>query len=142
MIKYNLKCNKCKNCFDSWFASSKEYEKLRKKKFLTCHFCNSLNVEKNLMFPNVFLSKSNKTIGTKSKKYKEIEKKMLDYQKFIKKNFNYVGENFAYEARSIHYNKKKTSKGIYGTATKEEFKELKEEGIEAETLPWVKDTSN
>ena len=142
MIKYNLKCNKCKNCFDSWFASSKEYEKLRKKKFLTCHFCNSLNVEKNLMFPNVFLSKSNKTIDTKSKKYKEIEKKMLDYQKFIKKNFNYVGKNFAYEARAIHYKDKETSKGIYGSATKEELTELKEEGINIEMIPWVKNNTN
>ena len=38
--------------------------------------------------------------------------------------------------------KKKTSKGIYGTATREDLKELKEEGIVSEMIPWVKDNSN
>ena len=53
-----------------------------------------------------------------------------------------MGENFAYEARSIHYENKKKSKGIYGSATKEELKDLKEEGIETEIIPWVKDNNN
>ena len=65
----------------------------------------------------------------KISKIKEINKKIKEYQKFIKNNFEYVGKNFAYEARSIHYNKKKKDKGIFGTATKEEIKELKDEGI-------------
>ena len=49
MIKYKLVCNKCKNTFDSWFASSKEFEKLKKKKFLSCITCNSNNVDKSLI---------------------------------------------------------------------------------------------
>ena len=53
-----------------------------------------------------------------------------------------MGENFTYEARSIHYKNKKNSKGIYGTATKEDIKELKEEGIETELVPWIKDNTN
>jgi len=55
-----------------------------------------------------------------------------------------VGENFAYEARSIHYNNNNNNKkkGIYGLASKEELKELKEEGIESDIIPWVKDNSN
>ena len=59
-----------------------------------------------------------------------------EYQKFIKNNFNYVGDNFAYEARSIHYNNQKKDKGIYGTASKQDLKELKEEGIDAQMVPW------
>ena len=66
---------------------------------------------------------------------------MSKYQEFIKKNFDYVGENFAYEARSIHYKNKK-AKRIYGTATKEDLKEIKEEGIETEIIPWIKDNTN
>ena len=31
MIKYRLICKDCDNFFDSWFATSKEYEKLKKK---------------------------------------------------------------------------------------------------------------
>jgi hypothetical protein len=142
MIKYKLICKNCDISFDSWFSSSNEYEKLKKKNFLNCHVCNSLNVEKTLMTPNVFRSKSNTRINNKDKKYKEIKKSITEYQKFLKKHFDYVGENFAYEARSIHYNIKKTSKGIYGSATKNDLKELKEEGIEAELIPWIKDSIN
>ena len=142
MIKYKLICKDCNNLFDSWFASSKEYEKLKKKKYLNCHLCNSLMVEKTLMSPSVFTSKSEGEIKIKDDKYKKIKKTINEYQKFIKKNFNYVGENFAYEARSIHYKDKKKLKGIYGSASKEELKELREEGIEAEVIPWLKDNNN
>ena len=143
MIKYKLICKDCKTTFDSWFSSSKEYEKLKKKKFLNCHFCNSLNVEKGLMSPNVSISKNDLTdIDSSSEKYKEIKKTIYKYQEFIKKNFEYVGENFAYEARSLHYKDKKKAKGIYGTATKKDLNELKEEGIKAEILPWIKNTTN
>ena len=142
MIKYKLICKDCETTFDSWFSTSREYDKLKKKKFLNCHVCNSLNVEKTLMSPSVFMSKNNIMIDTPSQKYKEIKKTISQYQEFIKKNFNYVGENFAYEARSIHYKNKKSSKGIYGTATNEDLKELKEEGIEAEIIHWIKDNTN
>ena len=143
MIKYKLICKDCETTFDSWFSSSKEYEKLKKKKFLNCHFCNSLNVGKGLMSPNVSTTKNILTdIDSSSEKYKEIKKTIYKYQEFIKKNFEYVGENFAYEARSIHYKDKKKTKGIYGTATKKDLNELKEEGIKAEILPWIKNTTN
>ena len=143
MIKYKLICKDCETTFDSWFSSSKEYEKLKKKKFLNCHFCNSLNVGKGLMSPSVSTSKNNlRDIDSSSEKYREIKKTIYKYQEFIKKNFEYVGENFAYEARSLHYKDKKKAKGIYGTATKKDLNELKEEGIKAEILPWIKDTTN
>ena len=94
------------------------------------------------MSPNVFRSKNNSKIDNQDSKFKEIKKTISEYQKFIKKNFNYVGENFAYEARSLHYKNKKVSKRIYGTTTKEDLKELKEEGIEAEIIPWIKNNTN
>jgi hypothetical protein len=142
MIKYKLSCKDCETTFDSWFSSSAEYEKLKKKKFLNCHICNSLSVEKTLMSPSVFRSTTNNRNDGKSEKYNTIKKKLLEYQRFIKKNFKYVGENFAYEARSIKYKDKKTSKGIYGTTTQENLKELKEEGIEVKIVPWIKDNTN
>ena len=142
MIKYKLICNDCKIIFDSWFSSSKEYEKLKKKKFLNCHICNSLNVEKTLMSPSVFISKNKDMIDVEDKKNKEIKKTIFEYQKFIKKNLDYVGDNFAYEARLIHYKNKKAIKGIYGSATKEDLKELKEEGVETEMIPWIKESIN
>ena len=53
MIKYNLICKKCNLSFDSWFESSGEYEKLKKKNFLNCYNCNSKKVEKTLMAPQL-----------------------------------------------------------------------------------------
>jgi hypothetical protein len=78
----------------------------------------------------------------KNLKVLEINKKIKEYKNFIKSNFDYVGENFAYEARSIHYNNKKTKKGIYGTASPSDIKELKEEGINTEIIPWIEDKNN
>ncbi len=142
MIKYRLVCKKCNLFFDSWFASSKEYEKLKKRKFLNCHNCNSKQVEKSLMAPKL-LTKSRTSKISKDLKLKRINKKIKEYQTFIKENFDYVGENFSYEARSIHYNHKKNNKkGIYGSATFEEIKELKDEGIDTEVIPWVEDKNN
>jgi len=142
MILYKLICKDCEVSFDSWFSSIREYEKLKKKKFLNCHICNSLNVEKTLMSPSVVKSKDNTKIANQELKNKEIKKTILEYQNFIKKNFNYVGENFAYEARSLHYKNKKISKGVYGTASKKDLKELNEEGIEVNKIPWVKNIIN
>ena len=141
MIKYSLICKDCDLNFESWFANSKDYEKLKRKKLLNCHICNSINVEKSLMSPNLINKKSNFN-NTQMIKYSKIKKTILEYQKFIKNNFEYVGNNFAYEARSIHYTKKKKKKGIYGTASKQDLSELKEEGIDAEMIPWVEDKNN
>lgn len=128
--------------FDSWFASSKEYEKLKKKNFLVCHNCNSTKVKKTLMAPQL-ISINNKTKNNLDLvKYQNIKKTLKNYQKFIKNNFKYVGENFAYEARSAHYSEKKNSKGIYGSASKEDLKELKEEGIGTQIIPWIDDKDN
>ena len=57
MIKYKLICNNCDNSFDSWFSSSKEYEKLKKSKLLNCPKCNSYNIKKSLMAPSVINNK-------------------------------------------------------------------------------------
>ena len=136
MIKYKLTCKDCSYKYDSWFASSKEFEKLKILKYLNCPSCNSLNIDKSLMAPSVLNNK------TSDKKFIEVKNKLKEYKKFIKNNFDYVGENFAYEARSVHYNNKKRKKGIYGNASTKEIKELKEEGIETEIIPWVDDREN
>ena len=141
MIKYKLICKDCELLFDSWFSSSEEFEKLKKKKLLNCHNCDSKKVEKSLMAPKLINKNDSNTID-KSLKLKKINKKMREYQKFIKENFEYVGENFSYEARSIHYDNKKRKKGIYGSASTEELKELKEEGIETAVIPWIEDKNN
>ena len=122
MIKYKLTCKKCNNSFDSWFPSSKEYEKLKSLKHINCPNCNSLKIIKDLMSPNVFNSKKEKTEIIKNEKYVKVKNKLKEYQKFIKKNFEYVGENFAYEARTIHYNDKKKAKVFMAMPQLKKFK--------------------
>ena len=138
MIKYNLIC-KCGETFESWFASSSEFDSLCKKKLIKCISCESFLVKKSVMAPNLS-GKSNK-IYKKTKLQKNIKKQLLDFRKYIEKNCKNVGENFSREARSIHYDKK-TSKGIYGRATPEETSELIEEGIEVVSIPWVDKSEN
>ena len=142
MIKYQLICNNCNLVFDSWFASSKEFEKLKKKRLLNCHKCNSVQIEKSLMKPNVLnRSKVQKELPLKENNL-SIKKTIKEYQNFIKKNFDYVGSNFAYEARNIHYDKRKRNKGIFGKASKKDIIELNEEGIETQSIPWFEDKNN
>ena len=74
MIKYNLLCKKCELIFDSWFASSKEYDKLKSKKLINCHSCGSLKVEKNLMAPKLM---------SKNFSHKNEKKNLIKYQKII-----------------------------------------------------------
>ena len=142
MIKYQLICKECQISFDSWFASSKEFEKLKKKNFLSCHHCDSKEIEKSLMKPNVLNKKNGLNESTLKENNLHIKKTIKDYQNFIKKNFDYVGSNFAYEARSIHYDKKKRKRGIFGNASKKDVIELKEEGIETQSIPWIEDKNN
>ena len=71
--------------------------------------------------------------------YKEIKKLKKDFQKlrkFVEKNFDYVGNNFPSEVRKIYYDKKR-GKNIYGTTTRKEAEDLREEGIELTTIPWI-----
>ena len=138
MIKYNLTC-KCGEMFESWFINSTEFDSLRKKKLIKCIYCESSLVKKSVMSPNLS-SKSNK-ISKKTKLEKNIKEQLLNFRKYIEKNYKNVGENFTQEARSIHY-EKKTSQGIYGKATPEETSELIEEGIEVVTIPWIDKSEN
>tara|TARA_B100000700_G_C14798770_1_gene739490 strand:- start:420 stop:845 length:426 start_codon:yes stop_codon:yes gene_type:complete len=141
MIKYKLKCKKCNFLFDSWFASSNEFERVKRLKLLNCNSCNSIKIEKSLMAPTV-INKKNKNVINHDKKFNEVKNKIKEYQNFIKNNFEFVGDNFAYKARSIHYNNKKNKKGIYGNASTKELNELKEEGIETEMFPWISENDN
>ena len=140
MIKYRLKCKKCQKIFDSWFSTSKEYENLKIKNFLNCHFCNSKNIAKTLMAPNILSKK--KRNENMIKKNNIVKKKILEFQNFIEKNFENVGDDFVYKARSIHYNNKKYEKGIYGNASKKQIEELQDEGIDTHIFPWIENKNN
>mgnify|MGYP001160849249 CR=1 FL=1 len=140
MIKYNLKC-KNKHEFESWFSNSKEFDKLRSKKMIECIYCKSKEIEKSIMSPLV-LNKEEKTKRKKSlEDFKKVQKELVKLRKFIEKNFENVGKDFPREVRNVYYDNRK-NKNIYGHATPEETEELKEEGIEVASIPWVDKSEN
>jgi hypothetical protein len=136
MIVFNLMCKDCSSEFEGWFSNSKSCDTQIKKKLVECVICNSSNIEKTLSKPNVSVNKGKDK--SSEKVLRELKNKIKDVKKFIEKNCDYVGDNFAYEARKIHYGKK-DKKPIYGKATKEDVVELNDEGIEVASIPWVEE---
>ena len=63
-------------------------------------------------------------------------RRLVKLRNFIEKNFQYVGKDFSKKVREIYYDKK-NKKTIYGTTSPEEREELKEEGIDLLSIPWV-----
>ena len=136
MIKYNLKCEN-KHEFESWFSDSREFDRLKKKNLIECIFCQSKRVEKSIMSPMISNSKlKNNQKKTQHLEIKKFKKDLQNLRKFVEKNFEYVDHNFANKVREIYYDKK-SKKNIYGATTKEEREELKEEGIDLVSIPWV-----
>jgi len=139
MIKYNLECS-CGETFESWFQNSNEYEKLLKKNLINCYICGrSKTVKKSIMAPSVATSKTSvveKDVEQKKEFLKNVKSKIRELNDYVAKNAEFVGDKFVSEVRSIHYDKKK-KRNIYGNATLEETKELREEGIDVATIPWA-----
>ena len=136
MIKYNLKCEN-KHEFESWFSDSCDFEKLKNKNLIECIFCQSKKVEKSIMAPRVVNSKmQNKQNEISNIELKKFKKDLQNLRKFVEKNFEYVDHNFANRVREVYYDKK-SKKNIYGTTTKKQREELKEEGIDLVSIPWV-----
>ena len=140
MIKYSLTCENFHR-FDSWFASSDGFEKLRGQGMLTCEVCGSIEISKSLMTPQVN-SKSKDQISEFLKKPNSKEEKFIaELKKKIEETCEYVGENFSEEARAIQ-NGASPTRGIYGKTTEKEAKALYEDGIPIVPLPWTDRKSN
>ena len=137
MIKYNLKC-KNHHEFESWFSDSKEFDKLKNKKLLQCIFCNSKEIAKSIMSPMVSISRNKieDEFQIGDKEFQKKKKKLLKLRSYIEKNFEFVGTEFSKKVREIYYDKK-SKKMIYGITSPEEREELKEEGIDLVSIPWV-----
>ena len=136
MIKYNLKCENDHE-FVSWFSDSNEFEKLNKKNFLECIFCNSKDIKKSIMSPMISSKKSTEdNINLLNEKISIEKNKLIKLRKFVEKNFEYVGDKFSEKVRDVYYDKK-SKKSIYGIASPEEREELSEEGLDLLSIPWV-----
>ena len=133
MIKYNLKCENNHN-FDAWFSDSSNFEEQNKNNLIFCPKCNSTKIKKNIMAPNIGSKKQSYTNALKTEK--NYEKIMKNVRKHVEKNFDYVGDKFADEARAIHYGEKE-EREIYGETSVEEAVDLIEEGVNVSPIPGV-----
>ena len=133
MIKYNLKCENNHN-FDAWFSDSSNFEEQNKKNLIFCPKCNSTKIEKNIMAPNIGSKKQSYTNALKTEK--NYEKIIKNVRKHVEKNFEYVGDKFADEARAIHYGEKE-EREIYGETSVKEAVDLIEEGVNVSPIPGV-----
>ena len=89
------------------------------------------------MSPRIGTQAKNKfKSNTSITQVKKLKKELQDLRKFVEKNFEFVEENFANKVREVYYDKK-SKKNIYGSASEKERQELKEEGIDLMSIPWV-----
>ena len=137
MIVFNLNCTDCSFSFEGWFENTKDYNKQIRKGLLTCPSCNSTQIKKGLMTPNLS-KKSNSKI---SKRNKSIASNVKKLKKIIEKEFDYVGDKFTEEAKKIKYGEAK-ERAIYGEASIEQTKELIDENIDVLTLPFSTKKTN
>ncbi len=140
MIKYNLKCEN-NHLFEAWFKNSGAYDEQVSRQIVTCAVCGSTSIEKALMAPSV-PKKGNREKPSKSVQTNDAQKvaavmtAIKELKKNVESNCEYVGTEFAEEARKIHYGETET-RGIYGEASESEKAELIEEGVEVATIPWL-----
>ena len=162
MIKYQLICDKSHE-FEGWFGDSAAFESQQASGFLTCPVCGSAEVRRALMAPNLASPKTRKTDLAEqqpsaqpepqpqpqapqqasaalppaaARKMQELMSEMRALQTRIREECRDVGNDFAEEARKIHYGEVEPE-GIYGQATAEEREALDEEGIEIMDMPWL-----
>jgi hypothetical protein len=147
MIRYDLQCDKG-HTFDGWFSNSDAYDKQVGRRQVECIVCGSVKIEKQIMAPGI-PAKSNRqsdiaqpmVAGPVDPRAQMMLHMMREFRAHVEKNAENVGDNFAEEARKIHY-KEKEARGIFGKATPIEAQELLEEGIDVHPLPVLPEDAN
>ena len=154
MIRYTLACDKGHQ-FESWFADSAAYDKLAKRKLVSCPVCGSAEVDKTIMAPRVSTSKKrakaaasaptpvadNTPVAMISPQEQEFRTQLKELREHLTKNSDNVGAKFPEEARKMHYGETE-HRSIYGEASPQDAKEMLEEGIEFHPIPVLPDERN
>jgi hypothetical protein len=150
MIHYQLRCDDDHE-FDGWFKDSAAFDRLAKRGLVECTQCGTTKVERALMTPSVG-KKSNRLPAPVpaaaapaaalaprkggARLPAEVKAMLQRLRAEVEQNCDYVGGEFAEEARKIHRGES-DKRGIYGETTKDEAEALAEEGIEVSSIPWV-----
>jgi len=138
VISYSLRCHKGHE-FDGWFRDSAAFEQQSERGQLNWLSCNSIRIEKAIMAPA--LSGTKKSVRSKAADAKQMRQFATGLRKYIQEHAEYVGPNFAEEARKIHYGET-PDRHIYGEATPKQAQELVEEGVDVAPLPPDLDSAN
>lgn len=139
MIRFTLKCSGSHE-FESWFPSGDAYASQRAAQFVACPTCGSTEVEKSLMAPAIRPARSApaapppKAAPTLSVDPREAA--LAELRRQVEANSDYVGLNFATEARRIH-NGEAPERAIYGEAKPDEARRLIEDGVPVAPLPFL-----
>ena len=134
MIAYALRCHKGHE-FDGWFRDSAAFDDQCRGGHLSCPSCSSIRIEKAIMAPAVSGTKKRAETAAQIRQF------ATGLRKYVQENADYVGPNFAEEARTIHYGETQ-ERHIYGEASAEEARELIEEGLDVAPLPPDPDSGN
>lgn len=135
MIQYALKCAQGHN-FDSWFQSAGAFDKLSAAGMISCAVCGGSDVEKAIMAPRVGAGSEPEDAGPLSKPASPAEQALAELRRKIEQNSDYVGVNFAAEARAIH-DGTAPERSIYGEAKTSEVRELLDDGVPVARLPFA-----
>lgn len=141
MIQFTLKCAEGHR-FDSWFQSTEAFDKLMGAGLVSCAVCGGVDVEKALMAPRVRPARAAAPAPAAapgrplSAPASPAEQALAALKKKIEESSDYVGLNFAREARAIH-DGTAPDRAIYGEAKPDEARKLIEDGIPVAPLPFV-----
>ena len=124
---------------ESWFKDSKELSKQLDANEIVCPECDSSNISKSLMAPGIpkktNTKNSNVIANSSSRSINDAIRKIRDE---IKKNSEYVGDQFPEEARKIPYNEAE-DRDLFMEKHQKEITELVDEGIDIIQIPEIPD---
>ncbi len=134
MIRFSLTCADGHG-FDSWFQSSDAFETLKASGHLSCVICGTARIEKAMMAPAVS-SRDGVSVPLKQSEPSTAEQAITAMRKHVEEHSDYVGLEFAREARAMHVGDI-PERAIFGEARPDEAKALIEDGIPVAPLPFL-----
>jgi hypothetical protein len=145
MIQFTLKCSN-DHRFDSWFHSSEAYDRLEKSGLVTCTVCGGTSITKAVMAPRVRPARdAAQASNTPSQTPQQgqlttpatnAEQALAKLKAHIESTADYVGRDFAREARAMH-DGTSPDRAIYGEAAPEDARRLIEDGVPIAPLPFL-----
>ena len=133
MIVFDLRCTAA-HVFEAWFGSTGDYEAQLARGLVACPICGDSDIAKAVMAPAV-PAKGNRAPTPSPAQVKAVLATLARAQAGIEASCDYVGGNFAAEARAMH-DGDTPERGIYGEATRAEAASLAADGVPIAPLPF------